>query len=89
MSNASYRWGCEYEDKALQEYEHKCMTKHSNFELTQSGCVIDEGKPFIGASPDGCTKCTCCGNGLVEVKCTYCFKEGLPDEEKSNFCMVK
>ncbi len=85
MSNAAYRWGCEHEDKALQEYEHKCMTKHSNFELTQSGFVIDEGKPLIVASPDGCTKCTCCGKGLVEVKCTYCFKNACPMKRNQTF----
>ena len=34
-------------------------------------------------------QCDCCGRGTVEVKCPYCFKEGLPDEDKENLCMTK
>lgn len=43
--------------------------------------------PFIGASPDGIISCKCCNKGVLEVKCPYCAKDGLPDHEDKNFCM--
>lgn len=34
----------------------------------------------MGASPDGLVQCKCCGNGLLEIKCTYTHKDLSPDE---------
>ena len=50
--------------------------------------MIDLNKPFIGASPDAFVECSCCNQGVVEVKCPHCIKDRSPDEV-DNFCMVK
>ena len=50
---------------------------------------MDVDLSFIGASPDGLVECSCCGKGLLEIKCPYCIKEKLPDEEFSGFCKSK
>ena len=45
-------------------------------------------RPYIGAPPDAFVTCDCCGKEYVEVKCPYCHKEGIPDEDK-NFYMKR
>ena len=41
-------------------------------------------------SPDGLVHCTCCGEGVLEVKCPQCIKDKLPDDDEVNaFCMIK
>jgi len=60
---------------------------HPGFILRDSGLFIDTDNPFLGASLDGIAQCNCCEERVVEIKCPFCFKEGLPDED-SSFCMV-
>lgn len=48
---------------------------HENFKCKQVGLVIDPEYPYLGASPDGLTVCTCCGQGCLEIKCPYILKE--------------
>ena len=33
--------------------------------------------------------CDCCGDGVLEVKCPYCYKNDLPETDESRFCMNK
>ena len=40
------------------------MSLHSAFFI----CVKH---PFLGASPDALIECNCCGQGVVEVKCSF------------------
>ena len=46
-------------------------------------------KVWFGASPDVIVVYDCCGKGIVEVKCPFCYTEELPDEDATNFCMTK
>ena len=39
--------------------------------VTRAGFAILKDQPFLGASPDGKVFCTCCGEGILEVKCPY------------------
>ena len=57
--------------------------------MKDAGLFISMERPFIGATPDGAISCDCCGKGTLEVKCPHCFKDGFPDDEKENFCMIK
>ena len=36
-----------------------------------TGLHINPQYPHLGASPDGLISCSCCGNGLLEIKCPY------------------
>ncbi len=80
-------WGCEHEDRARSEYkELKC----DNFSLSKSGLIIHDFYPFMGASSDGRVKCSCCGDGTLEIKCPYScrnmsFLEGLNNESEPEF----
>ena len=48
---------------------------HPFFELQKSGLVLDTENPFIEASPDEIISCSCCGKGVVEVKCPFVCRD--------------
>ena len=51
------------------------VKQHQDLKIVDAGFFIDHLDPFLGASPDGITQCVCCGWGLMEVKCPFCFKD--------------
>lgn len=53
------------------EYQHSTQQHHNNFSITICGLVVHVDYPFMGASPDGIISCTCCGKGVLEIKCPY------------------
>ena len=74
------KWGNDNESTARQEYSVKMSLLHDTFVCTQAGLVINPHYPHLGVSPDGFTKCECCGEGLLEIKCPYSGKECHPNE---------
>ena len=54
---------------------------HSEFRIG-SGLVIHEEYQFLVATPDGVTHCSCCGHGVLEVKCPFCTKVSDTDMAK-------
>ena len=51
---------------------------------------MDNERPFLGASPDGIISCVCCGKGVLEIKCPFSIKEGLPENlDKPDFFMTR
>ena len=73
-------YGCQHEDTARSAYAEIMTQNHQSFILKQSGLLIDPANPFIGASPDGIVHCSCCGTGVLEIKCPYSCKEKPFDE---------
>lgn len=45
---------------------------HADMSVVECGLVINPEWPHLGASPDGIVQCTCCGKGVLEIKCPYC-----------------
>lgn len=67
---------------------------HRNLQVCENGLFIDVVRPYLGASPDSLISCSCCGNGILEIKCPHCCKFGFPDDEEeaqlmSSFCMTR
>ena len=64
---------------------------HEEFDVTESGLVLNLDWPHLGASPDGVVNCACCGKGVVEVKCPYCRRfddvQSIAAERQS--CLVE
>ena len=58
----------------MSEYEKVVSPQHEDFEVKDSGLVINPSYPHLGASPDGFVSCRCCGLGILEIKCPYCLK---------------
>lgn len=84
-------WGCMHEKAARDCYEKRMKESHTNFSVTDSGFIINPQWPFIGATPDGIVSCTCCGEGVMEIKCPYCHK-GQSIEvsiQDTKFCIQK
>ena len=51
--------------------------------------VVHPSYPHLGATPDGCINCECCGFGVLEVKCPYsCTNQSFLEASKdSKFCL--
>ena len=74
FTTAATKWGCKHEKQARQMYLAANKLKHDDLSVAESGLVINPQWPFIGASPDGIINCTCCGKGVLEIKCPYCHR---------------
>lgn len=46
--------------------------------------------PHLGASPDGIVECLCCGKGVCEIKCPFCYKDQQLKTavDQKNSCLV-
>ena len=84
-------WGCKHERKARDYYE-KQMMGHHGFVVSNSGLSINPKWPHLGTSPDGMISCHCCGKGVVEIKCPYCYRNDDIDTvtiDSKQFCLCK
>lgn len=87
-----FRWGCKHEESAKQAYEKLHQLSHTSLTLESAGFKISSQHPFIGATPDGYVHCSCCGSGVIEIKCPHCAKDMYVDDAASNiksFCLTK
>jgi len=83
------RCGCEHERTAYYTYKDVAIKNHENFEIREAGLFVDVSIPYLGTSPDGIINCKCHGMGVLKIKCPYCFREQLPEEQTQNsrFCL--
>ncbi|XP_038045000.1 uncharacterized protein LOC119725695 isoform X1 [Patiria miniata] len=90
FSTAATKWGCSHEIEARQAYVERMGEVHHNFDVKDSGLVINTSCPHIGASPDGRISCDCCGEGVLEIKCPFCARDTQVNEYASlqNTCLV-
>ena len=63
---------------AKEEYVRLMKGNHDSFEVTPAGLWVNPKAPHLGASPDGLIFCSCCGSGVLEVKCPYSVRETIP-----------
>jgi len=70
-----YRWGCQHEQEARESYKLEQEKVHQNFSLSLSGFKINPQFPHIGATADGVVSCSCCGEGVMEIKCPFCVRD--------------
>ena len=89
FSNAATKWGISNESKAREAYEFSIADQHLNLSVADSGLLINQNWPFLGASPDGLVFCDCCGKGLCEIKCPYKYKDAMlvAAAVESSFCL--
>ena len=85
FSTEATKWGLDNETKAQKAYLSVQIGNHQNFKLTGSGLVINTAYPHLGATPDGCATCDCCGYGLIEIKCPFsCAEKKFEDACKTS-----
>ena len=89
----TFRWGCQHEDTARSAYcetlVQEMHTEGGVVKIFDSGLHLSPDYPYLGATPDGLISCTCCGEGVLEIKCPYCSKEQSIQEsaQLKSFCL--
>lgn len=63
---------------ASELYFKKLSSKHQELAVVESGLVINQKWPFLGASPDRIRFCKCHGKKLVECKSLFSKRNLLP-----------
>lgn len=61
--------GLQNESVARKQYTTMMSAGHEGFTCNLSGLWINPLYPHFGACPDVITTCSCCGDGLLEIKC--------------------
>ncbi|CAH1266690.1 Hypp3518 [Branchiostoma lanceolatum] len=85
----SLKYGRLLEPLAREAYKGIQKEKgHQNMEVTECGLFVHPKKAFLGASPDGLVQCTCCGEGLLEVKCPRTSAMEKPRENNTDFLQL-
>ena len=89
FSSKATDWGCSHEKIALQQYVTSQTPHHESLKVSVSGLVLNQKWPFLGASPDGIVDCSCCGRGVIEIKCPYGHREKTISAalEDRHFCL--
>ena len=91
FTSKATEWGSSHEAHALEIYKLNERDRHDCFSISSSGLVVNSNWPHFGASPDAIVTCTCCGKGVVEIKCPYtCVDKALIEAASSNsnsFCL--
>ena len=58
---------------------------HQDLETRSCGLFLKRHNMFLSASPRLLVKCSCCGEGLVEIKCPYTCRNVSPREKPPLF----
>nr|XP_047144212.1 uncharacterized protein LOC124817832 [Hydra vulgaris] len=87
-------WGKNHEKDAIEFYKNICSGNscrekalndsipiHDDFHVESIGLSVFKNKPWYGASPDGVVFCSCCGYGVLEVKCPYALRDKSLQQE--------
>ena len=88
FSSAATDWGKTHESVARDQYEALHAAQHTDSVCQGSGLFLSTEYPMFGASPDGLVQCTCCGEGLVEIKCPYTLRESSDFGKLAWMCLV-
>lgn len=79
------------EAPAIDAYVKVMLKTHRDFKVEHCEMIIDKHHPWIHATPDVMTSCSCCGDGCCEVKAPYsidnCNFEAYV--EKKDSCLEK
>lgn len=79
QGNAATKYGTRTEVLAKNIYAQHHKKRHTDSHVTDCGLLVSERNPIFRATPDAKVSCSCCGNGLAEIKCPYTnsVKKGL------------
>ena len=74
------------EEEARQHYlEEKKRLGHKDVKVEPCGLFVIQNKSFLGASPDAVVSCSCCGKGVLEIKCPYSIANQVPPESNLTY----
>ena len=86
----SLKYGRLTEPEALQCYKKLLIRMgHHHVKIDACGLFVLAETPYIGASPDSLVTCSCCGNGLVEIKCPSSISHLKPQVDNVSYLEEK
>ena len=88
-NSAALSWGMENEEVTRREYDLVSRGKHSSLQIKATGLHVSPKYPHLGASPDGLLTCTCCGDGLLEIKCPYSLRHTTLNSAGKDFYLKR
>ena len=66
-------------------YQKPLNKRHRCFSTQESGLLVMEQFPYIGATPDLFVQCQCHGEGLCEIKCPYTMRDQIPSSSSISY----
>ena len=77
FSTEATKYGCEHEKIARSFLTDYLSLKHRDLDVMDCGLYRSCTYPYLGATPDGIVKCSCCPHGyVIEIKCPFkCTKK--------------
>ena len=85
INTPSIQFGKDHEPIARAQYTEQYMQTHKHGKVVQCGLMVDNNYPYLGASPDGIVSCSCCGRGVLEIKCSEKYQNVPP----ADVCAIK
>lgn len=79
------KYGREMEPTAKAAFLNIYKQSHINVSHRECGLFIHDTKQFLGASPDLLLECSCCGKGVLEVKCPISVSNDIPTTSNLNY----
>jgi hypothetical protein len=80
ITSVPLQYGHDTEPVARQLYIDQINNLHEHFTVRECGLHVNVQYPYLGASPDGLVACSCCGEGLLEIKCAYTHRHDTPQD---------
>ena len=56
-------------------YINPLVNLHTDFEIQESGLLLKQNEQWFAATADSFASCSCCGKGVIEVKCPLALKD--------------
>ena len=79
------QYGRHMEEVAKQVYFKHFQENHQNATIRDCGLFIHISKQYLGASPDALVECSCCGKGVLEIKCPFSIMYQTPLPENLSY----
>ena len=86
---ASLKYGRSFEPVAMDNYLVLVKPQHENLTFRECGLFVHLENAYLGASPDLLVDCSCCGAGLLEIKCPYSIAYENPSHANLNYLQLK
>ena len=68
------KWGCSHEELSRKRYEDNMTKSNEHFRVTDGGFIINS-LAFSWGNPRCYRISSCCGDGVVKIKCPYWHRE--------------
>ena len=78
---SALKYGRNMEEVAKQKYVKIFEKEHQSAKHRECGLFISEEDRFLGATPDLLLECSCCGKGVLEIKCPYSIVNEIPSPD--------